>query len=126
MKELLGLTNDRARFLYLSDGGHFENLAIYELIRRRCRFMVGCDAEEDSGFGFNGLGNASRKCRVDFGVEISLHVDLIKPAPATMLSRSHCVVGTIQYPDQAGVGCPTSCCILACQTGRTRIVVRSS
>jgi hypothetical protein len=104
MKELLGLTNDRAGFVYLSDGGHFENLAIYELVRRRCRFIVACDAEEDPGFGFDGLGNAIRKCREDFGVEIDLGIDLLKPDAATHLSHSHCVVGTIQYPDQAASG----------------------
>jgi hypothetical protein len=103
-KELLGLTNDRAGFVYLSDGGHFENLGVYELVRRRCRFIVACDAEEDVGYGFNGLGNAVRKCREDFGVEIALHIDRIKPELTTGLSSSHCVVGTIQYPDQAGVG----------------------
>lgn len=104
MKELLGLTNDRAGFIYVSDGGHFENLAIYELVRRRCRFIVACDAEEDAGFAFNGLGNAIRKCREDFGVEIDLRVDLIKPQSATALCSRHCVVGTIQYPDQVGLG----------------------
>jgi hypothetical protein len=103
-KELLGLTNDRAGFIYVSDGGHFENLAIYELVRRRCRFIVACDAEEDPKFAFNGLGNAIRKCREDFGVEIDLRVDLIKPETTSLLSRSHCVVGTIQYPDQVGLG----------------------
>ena len=104
MKELLGLTNDRAGFIYVSDGGHFENLAIYELVRRRCRFIVACDAEEDAKFAFNGLGNAIRKCREDFGVELDLRVDLIKPETANLLSRSHCVVGTIRYPDQVGLG----------------------
>ena len=104
MKELLGLTNDRAGFIYVSDGGHFENLAIYELVRRRCRFIVACDAEEDAKFAFNGLGNAIRKCREDFGVEIDLRVELIKPETANLLSRSHCVVGTIRYPDQVGLG----------------------
>jgi hypothetical protein len=104
MKELLGLTNDRAGFVYVSDGGHFENLAIYELVRRRCRFIVACDAEEDASFAFNGMGNAIRKCREDFGVEIDLRVDLIKPQTSNSLSASHCVVGTIQYPDQVGLG----------------------
>jgi hypothetical protein len=103
-KELLGLTNDRSGFIYVSDGGHFDNLGIYELVRRRCRFIVACDAEEDAQFAFNGLGNAIRKCREDFGVEIDLQVDLIKPEGATLRSRSHCVVGTIQYPDQIGFG----------------------
>jgi hypothetical protein len=104
VKELLGLTDDRAGFVYLSDGGHFENLGIYELVRRRCRYIIACDAEEDAGLNFHGLGNAVRKCRQDFGVEINIRPDRIKLDPATGHSRTHCVVGTIQYPDQPGLG----------------------
>ena len=44
LSELFGLSNDRSDFVYLSDGGHFEGLGIYELVRRRCRFIVACDA----------------------------------------------------------------------------------
>ena len=43
-RELLADTNETSRFLYLSDGGHFENLGIYELVRRRCAVVVACDA----------------------------------------------------------------------------------
>ena len=35
------------RWLNLSDGGHIENLAIYELLRRRCKFIVCVDGESD-------------------------------------------------------------------------------
>jgi hypothetical protein len=104
VKELLGLTNDRAGYVYVSDGGHFENLAIYELVRRRCRYIVACDAEEDETFGFHGLGNAIRKCREDFGVEIDINVDQIKPDPTTCRSKAHCAVGKVYYPDQPGWG----------------------
>jgi hypothetical protein len=104
VKELLGLTDDRAGFVYISDGGHFENLAIYELVRRRCRYIVACDAEEDENFSFQGLGNAIRKCREDFGVEIDINVDQIKPDPKTGRSRAHCAVGKVYYPDQPGWG----------------------
>jgi hypothetical protein len=104
VKELLGLTNDRAGFIYVSDGGHFENLAIYEMVRRRCRYIVACDAEEDETFGFHGLGNAIRKCREDFGVEIDINVDQIKPDPVTGRGKAHCAVGKVYYPDQPGWG----------------------
>ena len=52
---MFGLTDERGRYIYLSDGGHFENLGIFELVRRRCRFIVACDAEEDRNLGFDGL-----------------------------------------------------------------------
>ena len=31
------MTTDERKWVYLSDGGHFENLGVYELVRRRCR-----------------------------------------------------------------------------------------
>ncbi len=98
--ELMGLTNDRRSYVYLSDGGHFENLALYELIRRRCRFIIACDAEQDSTFKFEGLGNAIRKCRTDFQVEIDIDYSRLRPSAETLLSETHCVVGTIRYPER--------------------------
>jgi hypothetical protein len=98
-KELLGLTDDRAQYVYLSDGGHFENLGLYELVRRRCRYIVVCDAEEDPELHFGGLAGAIRKCRTDLGVEIDLDVERLKPPETGSHSPWHCVVGTIFYRD---------------------------
>ncbi|MGA8321535.1 MAG: hypothetical protein WB774_12110 [Xanthobacteraceae bacterium] len=42
--EAFGQTTDESRYVYLSDGGHFENLGLYEMVRRRCRFIVVIDA----------------------------------------------------------------------------------
>ena len=47
--ELLGMTTDDKKWVYLSDGGHFENLGVYELVRRRCRLIIACDAGQDGG-----------------------------------------------------------------------------
>jgi hypothetical protein len=99
INELLGLTNDRTQFVNLSDGGHFENLGIYELIRRRCRFIIASDAERDQRLTFNGLGNAIRKCRTDLGTEISIRATRIQPPDGAPRSALHCVVGDITYPD---------------------------
>lgn len=98
-KELFGLTDDKAGFVDLSDGGHFENLGIYELVRRHCSFIVACDAEEDAQLTFGGLGNAIRKCRADFGADIQIDVSRLRRDPATDRSQSHCVVGKIVYND---------------------------
>ncbi len=59
----------RARW-YLSDGGHFENMGAYELIRRRLPFIVVVDGEQDQGYTFEGLANLVRKARLDFQTEI--------------------------------------------------------
>jgi hypothetical protein len=102
VQELLGSTNEESNFLYLSDGGHFENLGIYELVRRRCRYIIACDAGCDPDYRFEDLGNAIRKIRVDLGVDISIDVQGLIPDPQTRHSRVHCAVGTIPYRDAQG------------------------
>ena len=98
-REFFGLTRDDSDYVHLSDGGHFENLGVYELVRRRCRFIVACDAGQDGGFLFEDLAGLIRKCRTDFGVRIELDVSPIKPDPTSRSSRWHCAVGSIHYED---------------------------
>ena len=69
--EMFGQTTDTRRYVYLSDGGHFENLGLYEMIRRRCRCIVVSDAGCDPEYGFEDLGNAVRKIAIDLGVYIN-------------------------------------------------------
>ncbi len=95
--EMFGLTHAEGKYIYLSDGGHFENLGIYELVRRRCRFIIACDAEEDGNFEFEGLGNAIEKCRADLGVDIELDVEAIRQRDEKGHSQWHCAVGRIRY-----------------------------
>lgn len=97
INELIGNTDDTSWFVNLSDGGHFENLGLYELVRRRCKYIIASDAEQDSTFSFNALGNAIRKCRTDFGVDIRLNPDQLRPVPGMGKSRTHCAVGEIVY-----------------------------
>jgi hypothetical protein len=68
--EAFGITNDTNPHIYLSDGGHFENLGIYEMVLRRCKLIVVCDASADPHFTFSDLGNAVHKIRVDMGISI--------------------------------------------------------
>lgn len=58
------------RHWYLSDGGHFENMGGYELVRRRGDLIVIVDGEQDQEYSFEGLANLVRKARLDFGAEI--------------------------------------------------------
>jgi hypothetical protein len=59
------------RLWYLSDGGHFENTAVYELIRRRVAFIMVCDCGADPDYQFEDIGGLVRKARIDFGAEIT-------------------------------------------------------
>ena len=105
IKELFGLTDANADFVYLSDGGHFENLGVYELVRRRCRLIVAVDAGADRAFDFADLGNVIRKCGTDLHIEIEIKVGQIDLQPPSGLSRAHCVTGKIRY-DKVDQGAP--------------------
>jgi hypothetical protein len=97
--ELLGGVNDTAKYVYLTDGGHFDNMGLYELVRRRCYKIVICDAEEDGGYSYDGIGAAIRKCRIDFGAEIKLDFSSLTPNADSKLSPAHIARGTIRYPE---------------------------
>jgi hypothetical protein len=58
--ETFGLTTSTRPYVYLSDGGHFENLGLYEMVRRRCRFIVAVDAGADPDYAFEDLGTRAR------------------------------------------------------------------
>ena len=96
-RELFGLANADSSYVNLSDGGHFDNMGIYELVRRRCRYIICCDGEQDKNMTFGGIGNAIRKCRTDFGIEIDLPIYRLLQVDG--LSRSHGAVGRIKYGD---------------------------
>jgi hypothetical protein len=97
VKELFGSASIKDPFIYLSDGGHFENLGLYELVRRRCRVIIVSDAEEDGGYTFHGLGTAIRRCWVDFGVRLEIDTRSISPETEGSPCRGHCAIGRICY-----------------------------
>ncbi len=99
LSELLGSVDDTSKYVYLTDGGHFDNMGLYELVRRRCYHIVICDAEEDGTYSYEGIGAAIRKCRIDFGVAIDLDLSGLSPNKKTKLSPGHIVRGTIRYPE---------------------------
>ncbi|HEX5602812.1 MAG TPA: hypothetical protein VFX63_09690, partial [Pyrinomonadaceae bacterium] len=70
IEEAFGMTDDENKYVYLTDGGHFENLGIYEMVLRRCHVIVISDAAADPEYNFSDLGNAIRKVRIDLGVPI--------------------------------------------------------
>jgi hypothetical protein len=99
VNELLGRANDTSNYVYLSDGGHFDNMGLYELVRRRCRYIVICDSEDDIALNFEGIGMAIRKARIDFGVEVALDLHSLRRMKDSDYSGSHCVVGSVTYPE---------------------------
>ena len=66
---------ENRKLLQLSDGGHFENLGVYELVRRRVKVIVSCDAGADPGFDFADLQVLMRRIGADFGARVEFEHD---------------------------------------------------
>lgn len=107
--ELFGINRVGARYLYITDGGHYENLGLVELLRRGCTNVYCLDA---SGVGegkgeFEALGDAIALARSELGVEIELDEaigadpDELVPGEEGVAERD-VVVGRIVYPAEPG------------------------
>jgi uncharacterized membrane protein YhdT len=96
IREAFGLTNASSPYIYLSDGSHFENLALYEMVRRRCRYIVVLDNGSDPKYTYEDLGNALRKIRIDMKIPI----DFLPPhSSAGETPKSRCAVAEIRYKE---------------------------
>jgi hypothetical protein len=101
IKEALGQTSDQSEYVYLSDGGHFENLGLYEMVRRRCRYIVVLDGGCDRDYHYDDLGNALRKIRIDLGIPI----DFDERSTRSLKARTkRCALATIRYSAVDGPG----------------------
>jgi len=98
--ELIAQSDQKKSFVYLSDGGHFENLAVYELLRRHCKVIVACDADCDGQYEFQNLVDLMEKARTDLGAEIVIDFGQIRPADGGRESGHNFVVGDIFYDPQ--------------------------
>ena len=113
LQELLGLMRETSTRIFLTDGGHIENLGIYELLRRRCQLIIAVDAEADPEMSFRSLVALQRYARIDLGVLIDLPWAEIRDAtraaseeiaksgglpPNAAPHGPHCAVGEISYP----------------------------
>ena len=117
LNEMAGNTTDESKYVYLSDGGHFENLGLYEMVRRRCRFIIVSDGGCDPQYAFADLGNAVRKISLDLGVTIRFHglsnlktrdddeIEAAKRAGAIASTElPFHAIGVIDYPAADGGG----------------------
>lgn len=110
--EMFNMLDENRRHLYLTDGGHIENLGLYELLKRGCALIVVIDGEADPEMGFEAFLKAERFARIDLGVRIVLPwEEIARRAPkvaAGIDARDaprdrgpHCAVGRIFYADGA-------------------------
>jgi hypothetical protein len=94
VREAFGLTDDTSSYVYLSDGGHFENLGLYEMVMRGCKRIVVLDSGCDVKFMYEDLGNAFRKIRIDLGIPIDFEGQHLRTLENP---TKRCALATIRY-----------------------------
>jgi len=110
--EIFSLLDENSPHIYLTDGGHIENLGIYELLKRGCKLIVAVDAEADPDMPFRALQIVERYARIDFGVRLNLSWEPIASKTRAFDEASaagsvgpsagpHCAVGRILYANGA-------------------------
>jgi len=96
LSEAFERTDDTHPFVYLADGGQFENLGLYEMVLRRCKTIIVCDAGADPEPTFFDLGSAINKIRVDMGIPIDFENGM-EP-----LKGKYGAIATIKYSEVDG------------------------
>jgi hypothetical protein len=114
-REATGQLHARGSFVNLSDGGHVENLAMFELLRRRCKLIIAVDAEQDPSMACTSLARLIRHARIDLGIEIEIDTRVFNP-DASGRSAQHFAIGSIRY-DDAGAATGTLLLVKASMTG---------
>jgi hypothetical protein len=99
----------RGGFVFLTDGGHIDNLGVYELLRRRCKLIIAIDGEADPDFDSGSLVQVERFARIDMNVIIKLNwepigirtqavTNEIKNGQLKEQPGPHVALGSISYP----------------------------
>jgi hypothetical protein len=112
-REIFGIHPSTGRLLFCTDGGHYDNLGLVELLRRRCKRIYCIDASGALPPLDDTLAASITLAREELGVEITFKDDAykliagsaeaIKPAATfadlnMRLSKSAVTVATITYP----------------------------
>jgi hypothetical protein len=101
LREMTGASMSEAKpWLNVSDGGHIENTGVYELLRRRCKFIICIDGEADPESTFHGQMTLVRHAQIDFGVRIEPRLDEMRANPKSKLTRTHSQLFKIHYPSE--------------------------
>ena len=103
------LRSDSSR-IYITDGGHIDNIGLYQLLKRQCRLIIVIDAEADPGMNFGAFADVQRFARIDEGVLIFLDwwpvrtaalarsADRSKQVPRdSEAHKQHFAIGRIRY-----------------------------
>jgi hypothetical protein len=103
IREMTGIAmSEKQKWVNLSDGGHIENMGVYELLRRRCKFIISVDGESDPQSTFQGHLTLVRHAQIDFGIRIDSRLSELRPDATSKYSQSHAMFCRVHYPAQEG------------------------
>lgn len=102
LREMFAMNHARHKFLYVTDGGHWENLGLVELLRRGCTEIYSFDAAGDKEHTFFTIGEAIAMARAELGIEIELDPEKMRtdPSSGSLYSSLDHVYGKIFFPLQ--------------------------
>lgn len=99
-REVLGVgLNERSRHVHLSDGGQYDNLGVYELLRRRTRYIIASDAGADPQYGLSDLARLIDLAQADFGARIVIDAQPLLARQKSQRGFCPCALGRIEYAD---------------------------
>jgi len=98
--ELFSKIGTDKKMLNISDGGHIENLAVYELLRRKCRLIIGVDAGEDLSYSFADVETLTVRAKNELGIEIRFREgqspeEVIRPKPSAGYSQQRYAIADL-------------------------------
>ena len=98
--ELFSRIGTDKKMLNISDGGHIENLGVYELLRRKCRLIFAIDGGADPNFTFMDLENLTVRARNEMGIDIRFRPDeipeeVLKPRPSNGYSKKRFAIADL-------------------------------
>jgi hypothetical protein len=97
LHELLGRHKLDHKYLYITDGGHYENLGLIELLRRGCTLIYCLDASGDQPETFTTLGEAIALARSEVGVDIEIDPTVLRPPASDDPPATDHAIGSFRY-----------------------------
>jgi len=118
VREAVGTPPPHARHVYVTDGGHYDNLGLVELLRRRCEWIWCIDASGDQIDTFTTLGQALATAQAEYDITVEIAPKDMAPDPASpTYVRSTFCHGTITYPPDRPGGAPTQGTLVVIKAG---------
>jgi hypothetical protein len=115
--EAAGVLRSDSSRIYITDGGHIDNIGLYQLLKRRCKLIIVVDAEADPGMNFGAFADVQRFARIDEGALVSLDWWPVREAALTRAAdrskqvpldserhKQHFAIGRIIYENDPQEG----------------------